>query len=129
MTQVLLKKLGQDRKLEDFLSKRYKAKVIFTETNFMTAQTNFQKALMLLDRERFEEAEALLIAAINLSEAEGEEVTLGGALCCLGELLYQQDRDDEAIPLLKRVASIERDDDFLNHEIKQASDILQEIRM
>jgi tetratricopeptide (TPR) repeat protein len=93
----------------------------------MKANMKFQKALLLLDRERFDEGEECLQSAILLAQDESDEITLGTAYSCLGELYFLQERIQEALPLLKKVSKIEREDDLLDHEIERSREILQKI--
>lgn len=85
------------------------------------------KALLLLDRERFDEAKAVLHSALEDSGRSVDEENTLRALCILGELLFNEERDDEARPLLERVASAVRDDDLLDYEIGRAIELLDEI--
>lgn len=93
----------------------------------MKSNMKLQKALLLLDRDKTTEGEECLKSAILLAKEENDKITLATAATCLGELYFLQERIEEAIPLLEQVSIIEREDDLLNYEIKQARKILQEI--
>jgi hypothetical protein len=92
-----------------------------------TADGTFQKALLILDRGQTNRGEELLRAALQQAEEEGDDLTHGRALCCLGELLHELGRDAEAQPLLERMAAVERDDDVLDYEVQRANELLATI--
>lgn len=93
----------------------------------MNPRLTFQKALYLLDRGRKDEAEAILRQTIVLAEQFNDEISLGQAQCCLGEVLCCQNRIEEAKPILEKVVAIKRDDDLLQFEINHARQLLEEI--
>jgi hypothetical protein len=99
------------------------------EIDHMKARMKLQKALLLLDRMRYAEAEECLVEAMTTAEEEQDMVSLGTAMCSLGELMHSQQRDTEAAPLLERVAGIVRDDDLLGYEIRRARELLDQIRL
>jgi len=66
----------------------------------MTADTLFQKALVLLDRGDFIQGERVLLEAIERGRIEADQVTLVSASCCLGELLVGLGRKGEAVTYL-----------------------------
>jgi tetratricopeptide (TPR) repeat protein len=91
----------------------------------MKANMKLQKALLLLDRERFDKGEECLQSAILLAQDESDKITLATTYSCLGELYFLQERIQEALPLLERVSKIEREDDLLNHEIERSREFLK----
>jgi hypothetical protein len=92
-----------------------------------TADSIFQKALLLLDRGQPSRGEELLRAALQQAEQERDDLTLVRALCCLGDLLHELRRDGEAVPLLERVSAVEREDDLLAYETRRAKELLAAI--
>ncbi len=91
------------------------------------AEISFQKALLLLDRGNVERGEECLRDAISLFQSTQNRVGLLQAQCCLGDLLVQLGREEEAIPLLKAVAEAEVDDDVVDYEIGRARELLVEL--
>jgi tetratricopeptide (TPR) repeat protein len=89
-------------------------------------QIAFEKALFLLDRGQYPRGEVLLRQSLSLLGEEGKDVERYRAICALGELLYELERHDEAIPLLLQVASLVRGqfDDLLDYEIERARMLL-----
>ena len=94
----------------------------------MSAKIALQKALLLLDRGNLERGEALLREAIDDSEQERDDLTLVGALCCLGDLLHSEGRSQEAVPFLERVLTFRREDDLIDYERERADEILAGIK-
>ncbi len=85
---------------------------------------SFQKALLLLDRGAVDAGEQSLREAVLLAAKEGDEVTEVQACCALGELLCEQGRGGEAVPLLERVVAVRRTDDVLAYEVSRAKELL-----
>ena len=92
----------------------------------MTADIKLQKALLILDRGNLQCGEEYLREAMSLAETENDEVTLITVLCSLGDLLYMQERSQEAIPFLQRVLRFAREDDLCAYEMDRAREILDE---
>jgi len=90
----------------------------------MTAQQKFQKALMFLDRGAVDRGEEVLRQAIPDAEQENDQVALIQGLVCLGDLLYETARPEEARPLLERALQHQRDDDLLAYEFARARELL-----
>lgn len=90
----------------------------------MRGSTLFQKALLLLDRGRLEEGEQYLREAIACAAEERDDVTLGGALCCIGDLLLETNRPSDGEPFLLRLLALERSDDVLDFEMNRARELL-----
>jgi len=94
----------------------------------LTPELQFQKALLLLDRGEGDCGEALLREVASTALLAGDIVLATQARCCLGELLIELDRPDEAKPLLESVvtAQIPSDmDDLLDMEVARASELLE----
>jgi hypothetical protein len=87
-------------------------------------QILFQKALYQLDRANVIDAELNLRKAIDISKKENEEITLYSAMTCLGKLLFEMQKSEEAIVYLLPVSKLKRDDDLLNYEILTAKKIV-----
>jgi hypothetical protein len=91
----------------------------------MNYEQKLQKALLLLDRGRQAEAEVeLRLVDANASD----DLTRTRSRAVLGELLWLQARDAEAVVLLESVLSVERDDDLLSYERDRADELLRAIR-
>jgi hypothetical protein len=93
----------------------------------MRARAIFQKALFCLDKGDVRRAEDTLRQALTRCREEKDEMTHGGVLCCLSDLLLEQDRHREAIPLLEQLSMIEREDNSLDEEIDFARDMLERL--
>ena len=91
------------------------------------AEAALQKSLILLDHGEPARGEEFLGRAIHLAEEGHDDLTLVRALCCLGDFLHDMGRDEEATPLLKRVAAVQRDDDLLSYEVQRAKALLATI--
>lgn len=94
-----------------------------------TAQMLFEKALLVLDRGELQRGEDILRQALDLAERQPDPVATVRILCCLGELLHELDRSAEALPFLKRVSTIRREDDLLDYETRRAKELLDEISL
>jgi tetratricopeptide (TPR) repeat protein len=94
----------------------------------MNGRLLYQKALLQLDRENYEEGEATLRKVVDLAEEEKDEILQARATCSLGELLHSWGHDDEAVQYLQKTLSFKRDDDLLAYELERASQLLLEIR-
>jgi hypothetical protein len=93
----------------------------------MSAEQSFQKALLLLDGGDAVRGEQILREVVTSTEPE-RGVVYYQACCCLGDLLVMLGRNDEAVPLLERVAALEADDsldDVLDFEIQRARELLK----
>jgi hypothetical protein len=96
----------------------------------LSAEQQFNKATLLLDRGDVERAEALLRDVIASADASSDEVLAIRARCCLGEFLAESGRTTEAIPFLQAVADhvVSQDlDDVLDLEQRTARDLINEI--
>jgi hypothetical protein len=92
----------------------------------MNAGDSFRKALYLLDRDDMVRGEQILREVITSTEAT-KETLYYEACCCLGMLLVELGRNDEAVPLLEQVAALEAGDlfdDVLDYEIRTARRLL-----
>ena len=92
----------------------------------MSAKNLVNKALVLLDRGEGERAEAVLEDAIRAGETEGDDVSLGTALCVLGDWLIQRGARSKGEPYLRRLLAIAREDDVLDREYARARELLGE---
>ncbi|GAB1514263.1 hypothetical protein [Actinophytocola sp. KF-1] len=72
----------------------------------MRARDHLHKALLLLDRGRLDRGEQVLSEAITAAREEPDPVTLVTALACLGELLSQTNRPEEAASTLRECLSV-----------------------
>ncbi|MEV4756445.1 hypothetical protein AB0J86_15205 [Micromonospora sp. NPDC049559] len=77
----------------------------------MPASRQLHKALLLLDRGDPGRGERLLRDAVTGAEREGDVVTLVTALCCLGELLIERGRTDDAGAVLRAGLAVRVDDE------------------
>ena len=79
---------------------------------------------MLLDRGAVDRGEELLRQSIPEAEQENDQVTLVQSLVCLGDLLYETARPEDARPLLARALQHHRNDDVLAYEFAHARELL-----
>ncbi|MCE9671890.1 hypothetical protein LY474_29210 [Myxococcus stipitatus] len=93
----------------------------------MNVQEHLQRARQLLAREQPEMAESALSDAIDAAVAAEDLVLLTQARFALGELLFQQERDQEAIPYLAAVVRTERLDGAVDDEVKRAARMLRQL--
>ena len=96
----------------------------------LSPEQQFDKATLLLDRGEIERGESLLRDAVAAADASGHEVLRIRARCCLGQLLVELGRPDEASPLLEMVArhvSSPNLDDVLDFEQQTAEELLRRI--
>ncbi|MEH1015908.1 hypothetical protein V6U90_22705 [Micromonospora sp. CPCC 206060] len=70
------------------------------------------KALHLLDRGETARGEAVLRAAVVSAAEAADGVTIVAALCCLGELLAEQDRRVEAVDALRSCLAVPVSEDL-----------------
>ncbi|WP_338872844.1 hypothetical protein [Myxococcus stipitatus] len=94
----------------------------------MNVQQHLQRARELLARDQSEMAESALSDAIDASVAAEDIVLLTQARFALGELLFQQQRDEEALPYLQAVVRTERVDGSVDFEVKASARMLRQIR-
>ncbi|MCY1018458.1 hypothetical protein [Pyxidicoccus sp. MSG2] len=94
----------------------------------MNVQEYLQRARELLARGQPELAESALSDAIDAAVAAEDIVLLTRARFALGELLFQQERDDEALPYLQAVVRTERVDGSVDTEVKASARMLRQIR-
>ncbi|HSP76949.1 MAG TPA: hypothetical protein VLQ93_00360 [Myxococcaceae bacterium] len=94
----------------------------------MDASRHLQRARELLERGRPELAESALSDAIDAAVAAEDLVWLTRARLALGELLFEQERPDEAIPFLQAVVRTEIPDGSVDSEVKHAARLLRLIR-
>lgn len=94
----------------------------------MKAGMIFRKALHVLDQGRFPDGERLLRDALQKAQEEGDDVTQGLTLCCLGDLLVELQRRDEAEAILNRFQGLRREDDVLDHEARRVAELLEAIQ-
>jgi predicted negative regulator of RcsB-dependent stress response len=89
---------------------------------------HLQRARDLLDRGQPELAESALSDAIDAAVAAEDLVLLTQARFALGELLFQQGRDEEALPFLQAVVRTERADGSVDAPVIAAARMLRQIR-
>ncbi|WP_163990902.1 tetratricopeptide repeat protein [Pyxidicoccus caerfyrddinensis] len=94
----------------------------------MNVQEYLQRARELLARGQPELAESALSDAIDAAVAAQDIVLLTRARFALGELLFQQGRDDEALPYLQAVVRTERVDGSVDTEVKSSAKMLRQLR-
>lgn len=94
----------------------------------MNVQEHIQRSRALLARGQYELAESALSDAIDAAVVAEDLVLLTQARFALGELLFQQERDDEALPYLQAVVRTERADGSVDTEVKAAARMLRQIR-
>lgn len=92
--------------------------------NYMKSSQEFQKALLLLDYGKIEKGEEKLKYVISQAESENDDLTLVRALVCLGDLLSELGKNDEARIFLTKALSYKRDDDVLAYEFNRAAELL-----
>ncbi len=89
----------------------------------MTSQKLFSDALQLLEAGSIHHGEDKLRSALSVAEREGKRLVVGGALYCLGGLLVDQQRTQEAVPLLEQLAAMEHEN-ALTLEVDRAHELL-----
>ncbi|NTX10671.1 hypothetical protein HUA74_35655 [Myxococcus sp. CA051A] len=94
----------------------------------MNVQEHLQRARELLARGQPELAESALSDAIDASVAADDLILLTQARFALGEFLFQQQRDDEALAYLQAVVRTERVDGAVDPEVKASARMLRQIR-
>ena len=94
----------------------------------MDASRHLQRARELLDCGRPELAESALSDAIDAAVQAEDLVLLTRARMALGELLFEQGRDTEAVPFLQAVIRTEIADGSVDAEVKLAARLLRRIR-
>ena len=76
----------------------------------MSAEQVLERALVFLEFEKLDKGEQTLRQAIEAADEEDDTHTLVSAMCCLGDLLYSLNRDDEAKEWLEKVMAHKGDD-------------------
>ena len=94
----------------------------------MNVQEHIQRSRELLARGQSELAESALSDAIDAAVAAEDIVLLTQARFALGALLFEQGRDDEALPYLQAVVRTERVDGSVDTEVKASARMLRQIR-
>ncbi|AGC49264.1 hypothetical protein MYSTI_07993 [Myxococcus stipitatus DSM 14675] len=94
----------------------------------MNVRQHLLRARDLLARGQPEMAESALSDAIDASLAAEDIVLLTQARFALGEFLFQQERDEEALPYLQAVVRTERVDGSVDAEVKASARMLRQIR-
>ncbi|PTL76787.1 tetratricopeptide repeat protein [Vitiosangium sp. GDMCC 1.1324] len=94
----------------------------------MDALRHLQRARELIDRGRPDLAESALSDAIDAAVLSEDLVLLTRARMALGELLFDQERDEEAVPFLQAVVRTEIPDGSVDSEVKSAAGLLRRIR-
>lgn len=97
----------------------------------LSAEQQFNKATLLLDRGDIERGESILRDVIAAADASGDEILRFRARCCLGELLAELGRLEEAKPLLEVVAQHTPSPDLdhvLDFEQQTARDLLERMK-
>jgi hypothetical protein len=93
----------------------------------LTPELQFQKAMFLLDRGEVEQGESILREVMAAADASNDEILSVQSRCCLGELLYELGRINEAKALLEFVANHPVSpglDDVLDVEQRTARELL-----
>lgn len=91
-------------------------------------QEHIQRSRDLLARGQSELAESALSDAIDAAVAAEDIVALTQARFALGSLLFEQERDAEALPYLQAVVRTERVDGSVDAEVKASARMLRQIR-
>lgn len=91
----------------------------------MNAKLIFWKALYQLDRGIHSQAQENLARAIAVAKDERDLVTLAGALCCLGDFLFQLGEHERAKAVLQELLSYGFEGDLFDHELRRARELLQ----
>ena len=86
----------------------------------------FQKALLLLDRGEIVRGEATLREVLDAAERAEDRALLAAVRCCLGQLLIELERPQEAVTYLRPVAALDEYDDLVAHERKLAIELLRQ---
>ncbi|MFP2906236.1 hypothetical protein ACLESD_14450 [Pyxidicoccus sp. 3LFB2] len=94
----------------------------------MNVQEHIQRSKELLARGQPELAESALSDAIDAAVAAEDIILLTRARFALGQLLFQQGRDDEALPYLQAVVRTERVDGAVDAEVKASARMLRQLR-
>ena len=94
----------------------------------MKVHEHIQRARELLARGQGELAESALSDAIDAAVAAEDLILLTQARFALGELLFQEGRDAEAMPYLQAVVRTERADGSVDAEVKASARMLRQIR-
>ncbi|MEM1095773.1 MAG: hypothetical protein AAGJ10_14330 [Bacteroidota bacterium] len=81
----------------------------------------------MLDRKSIERGEELVQASIALAEEESDKATFAAASCCLGELLLQLGKQEEATVFLQDVVSMDSQDGLCSYEIAKAGELSDQI--
>jgi hypothetical protein len=94
----------------------------------MDASRHLLRARELLERGRPDLTESALSDAIDASVQAEDLVMLTRARMALGELLFEQGRDEEALPFLQAVVRTEIADGSVDAEVKSSARLLRRIR-
>ncbi len=94
----------------------------------MDASRHLLRARELLERGRPELAESALSDAIDAAVQAEDLVMLTRVRMALGELLFEQGRDEEAVPFLQAVVRTEIPDGSVDAEVKSSARLLRRIR-
>ena len=89
----------------------------------MTAETMFNKALLLLDRGQLDRGEAALREALELARREEDLYDQVQILSCLGEVLRNAGRRDEALDVFRSVLPLAAAEG-LSEEERRANDAI-----
>ena len=94
----------------------------------MKTLEHIQRARELLARGQEELAESALSDAIDEAVSAENLVLLTQARLALGELMFEQGRDDEALPFLQAVVRTEIADGSVDLEVKRSAQLLRRLR-
>ncbi|MBM7112209.1 hypothetical protein [Archangium primigenium] len=94
----------------------------------MDASRHLLRARELLQRGRPELAESALGDAIDAASRAEDLVLLTQARLALGDLLAEQQREEEALPFLQAVVRTEIASGVVDQEVKAAARLLRRIR-
>lgn len=94
----------------------------------MDASRHLVRARELLQRGRPDLAESALSDAIDAAVQAEDLVLLTQARMALGDLLVEQQREEEAIPFLQAVVRTEIASGVVDVEVKSAARLLRQLR-
>ena len=108
---------------------KYMGKTDLSEVKYMNLRNNFNKVLLLLDKEKYEEGENLLKEVIQRSKEQNDISLLIQSYCCYGDLLKFLNRKDEARMCLLEVIKLGDKCDYMQYEINIAHELLKDLEV
>jgi len=94
----------------------------------MKSENFFQKALLVLDKQRISDGEKLLRQAIAKSEEEKDQDILIKSSICLGDLLCETGRSKEGRCFLENALSFQNDIPYFEYEYAIARMLLSKMK-